>query len=80
MKIKEVVTIGEEKNLSEEIMEQLVKKVGEFSNLNDLAEIFHISRTTICREIERGEIVAFRFGASVIVVTRSLQGIIEKFL
>lgn len=54
MKIKEVVTIGEEKNLSEEIMEQLVKKVGEFSNLNDLAEIFHISRTTICREIERG--------------------------
>ncbi|HEY4532872.1 MAG TPA: DNA-binding protein [Fusobacterium sp.] len=80
MKIEKVVTIGVEKNLSEEIMEQLVKKVGEFSNLNDLAEIFHISRTTICREIERGEIVAFHFGARVIVVTRSLQGIIEKFL
>ena len=69
-----------EEDLSTEIIEHIVTMVGEFTNVNDLAETLNVSRTTISRKIEEGEIVAFHFGSRVIVVTRSLQGIIEKFL
>lgn len=65
-------------NMTEELLEDIVKKLGEFTTVGEIAKLFRVSRTTVVRSLERGDICAFLFGRRIVIITRSLQHIIEQ--
>ena len=64
-------------SLDKVLSEEMVKYLGEWATIDDVAKYFKKHRNTICYKLEAGDILPRRIGTSILIYTRSLIFLLE---
>ena len=64
----------------EMLMEKLLKELGEVTTVRDLSEFLKMNRNCIYRAIDNGEIIHFRRGKKIFVVTEGDFLLLDKII
>ena len=64
-------------SLDKVLSEEMVKHLGEWTTIDDVAKYFKKHRNTICYKLEAGDILHRRIGTSILIYTRRLIFLLE---
>lgn len=76
----ELLLRAEDEDVAEKVLEILVDNVGEFSNIQELSTLLKVSESNLRANMDNGEIVYFRVGMRIVIITRSLLPLLKKYL
>lgn len=64
-------------SLDKALSEEIVRHLGEWTTIDNVAKYFKKHRNTICSKLEAGDILYRRIGTSILIYTRSLIFLLE---